>query len=729
MKKSPRLTLFSPYGQIRLGPDLLLQLRIAEGCGDGHASAQLGTAYLDGNGVDYDIDRAMQHFDAGAKVGNKFCAFRLAEWWFHGDYERNPHAAIALRTSYDKMWLAAKAGVGEGFVALHFLHRRLSASASGIPEWVRPETERLTALFMLALSATYAYQEGGNPAACLSALERLAQAGFVPAYHAASIVAAEGCGDHRKAQAHLRSAVEHGVEAAIEAFMGSDEHKKNPANQELLALAGEHGDPEAEYLACASDTQARGERAGATRLLRLLKSAPRRFSRRSLTTLEWLSMKALDIDDLPEARPEATRILLLLASLGHAEASGTINSRRIFQSDGERPDVQLATAKDIGRVFQAALSGSSTAWKSLMVLHAEGTLCGHAGLKGSGDQRSRSALGAFVSGLMAEALTGEAYVPDFLKNGFRRDGNIDWTKGHLAHEKEAIEFHQASRALLHLYGHGFTPPDRLIHEARRSHTDVTNEDYPWAPPSPRSSRAWRAFGHCPSAPLSRSPFQPNWIHPSGKTDVICQDIHRKLFAGDVPGATALMRFDQLVIPRIMTLASGLYQLGQKREAADLLAFACFHLDGQNGLAHHMLAWANHEAGRTNDAIRVATDCSGALRYEQQCDTNPYEFNLLLAEMLTCLNRTKEAEAITSAMKQRRQATGREPEPRIARLAEYRHLNLAKWLELGFGMPPVGGEANVHPLPDVSAPKAHIRYVTSLHLNNMDRHRGLFPAIN
>jgi TPR repeat protein len=725
MKKSPKLNLFSSYGQIRLGPEQLLHLRVAEGCGDGHASAELGAAYLDGNGVEQDVDRAIQHFNVGAKAGNKFCAFRLAEWWFMGDYGRNQHASIALRTSYDKIWLAAKGGVGEAFVTLHFLHRRLAESPAGIPEWVRPEAEKMTGYFMSALSATYAYQEGGDPTASLAALERLAQAGFAPAYHAASIVAAEGCREVRKAQAHLRTAVELGVEAAIEAFMESS-LKDDPANADLLELAGEYGDPEAEYLVCVRETKTRGEQAVGLRLLRLLKSAPRNFSRRGLSALEWLSLKGLDLDDLPDARPEATRLLLLLASLGHAEASGTINSRRVIQNEANRPDTQLAKARDIGRVFLAALSGSSTAWKTLMVLHAEGTLCGHTGLKSTGEQRSRSALGAFVSGLMAEALSGEACVPEFLKQGFLRNGSIDWTNGHLTEEVQAIERYQVSRNLQHAYGHGFTPPDRLIHEASRPYSGVASEDYPWAPPSLPAARPWRTYGRRPASTLSRSPFQANWLHPSGKTDVICQEIHRRLSAGDVAGAMGLMRFDQLVIPRLMTLASGLYQNGQKREAAELLAFACFHLDGQNGLAHHMLAWANHEAGRTNDAIRVATDCSAALRYEPQTDTNPYEFNLLLAEMLTSLNRTKEAETVIATMTQRLHATGRGPEPRLARLEEYKHLDLAEWFELGFGRDLACGEANAHTLGKPTATKPQPGHVTSLSLNNMDRHRCAFP---
>jgi hypothetical protein len=725
MKKSPKLTLFSPYGQIRLGADLLLRLRVAEGCGDAHASAELGTAYLDGNGVETDVDRAIQHFDTGAKAGNKYCAFRLAEWWFEGDYRRNPHATIALRTSYDKIWLAAQAGVGEAFVTLHYLHRRLAASPAGMTEWVRPEAERLTQQFMTTLGLTYAYQEGGDPLACLSALERLAQAGFAPAYYAASLVAAEGCRDARKAQAHLRTAIELGVEAAIEAFMASD-LKDDLTNTDLLELAGEYGDHEAEYLLCIRATQTRGEQAGGAKLLRLLKSAPRSYSGRALTTLEWLSLKVIDLGDLPDARPEATRLLLLLSSLGHAEADGTINARRVFQNEAQRPDTQMAKARDIGRVFLAALAGSSTAWKSLMIIHGEGTLSGHQGTQAQGEQKTRSATAALICGQIASALSGEDCVPEFLKRGFARNGGTDWTKPHIESEVDAIEAHRASRHFLHTYGHGFTPPDRLIHEASRPHFGVNHTDYPWSSPAVGASRAWRSYVRRPATPLSRCPFQANWMHPSGRTDVICQEMHRRLSAGDVAGAMGLMRFDQLVMPRLLTLASGLYQNAHKREAAELLAFACFFLDGQNGLAHHMLAWAIHETGRTNDAVRVATDCSAALKYDPNCDTNAYEFNLLLAEMLTSLNRTKEAESITATLKQRLHATGRGPEPRLARLAEYEHLNLVEWLEIGFGQKIAGGEAKVCPLTMPGTSKPHLGHVTCLSLTNMDRYRCMFP---
>ena len=69
MNNRGKISLFSNFGQKRLGPEQLLRLRILEGHGSLGASAELGSAFMDGNGVERNISRALQHFNAGARKG------------------------------------------------------------------------------------------------------------------------------------------------------------------------------------------------------------------------------------------------------------------------------------------------------------------------------------------------------------------------------------------------------------------------------------------------------------------------------------------------------------------------------------------------------------------------------------------------------------------------------------------------------------------------------------
>jgi len=102
MSERRKISLFSNYGQTRLGPEQWLRLRILEGHGSLGASAELGSAFMDGNGVERNISRALQHFNAGARKGCAFCSFRIAEHGFLETLHRNPAASHELRTYFDE---------------------------------------------------------------------------------------------------------------------------------------------------------------------------------------------------------------------------------------------------------------------------------------------------------------------------------------------------------------------------------------------------------------------------------------------------------------------------------------------------------------------------------------------------------------------------------------------------------------------------------------------------
>ena len=732
MRPAPKPSLFSPYGQRRLGPDLLQYLRVAESLGDAEASAELGTAYADANGVEFDLARAVQHFQKGSQAGHAFCQFRLAEHSFHSAHAGNPQGTAALKESYDQIWAAAKSGVGEAYVALHFLHQQFRQSPVGHPSWARREVESALALFQTALRSCYAYLDGGSADKCINALEMLARDGFAHAYWTAALVAEQGCRDQARSQTNLRAAVENGVPAAINHFMTHMDDFPTSVREALLKVAAEHGHAKAAYL-CLIEAKARGasDDVAAAQLLRILSEAPRWFSDDSLSSLEFICLQARNLTDLPVARPAADRVLKVMVSLGRPNAVAILHSETFAQDMGDllvqtdRMEIedQVRLAKDIGKVFVAALNGSGPAWKSMMIMHLSGILSGHGGIIRPGPHAQGAATAGLLSGLISEKLTGEECVPDFVRNGFMSRGQRGLPESFVQHalkEVGQIKRHRAAVNLTHQYGHGYLPSARLMHECASRTNACLSYGYPGRPlPSPLRPN-WPGSAHPLSRPVSRSPFTAGWIHPQGAQDPLCVSLRRHLASGEIEAARRCLRFDDGLIPRLLTLAAGVYEQGYKLEAAELLAYGVFNLHGQAGLSHHMLAWIYHETGRSADAVRIASDCFQACECHASSDTDVIEYNLLLAEMLMSLHRQVEAEAVLGRLKKHApydQATIE----RCGQITARRPYDPAEWL-----LNNKCGDTFVH-FDATDSNNPSIR-ATSLSLSNMDRYRGLFASL-
>jgi|GEM_PF-6925995 len=727
MKPFPHPSLFSSYGQRALGPELLTHLRMTEAAGDADASAELGSSYLDANGVDFDIDRAMQHFQKGAKAGNAFCQFKIAEHWFHSEYAENPQGTTSLKQNYDQIWSAAKGGVGEAYVALHFLHLRFRQSPDGYPSWVRREAESALAIFQTALRACYEYQDGGSADKCVNALEMLARDGFAPAYWMACIVSAVGCKDMARSQANLQAAVENGVPAAINHYVEiATDLPDSASKRSLLAIAAEHGHAHA-FFTTLIEKKNRGQDEAESRaeLLKFLRSSPRWFSEKSLSSLEFICLKARNLTDLPEARADADRVFSVLASLGRPNAISELYSRR-FTDDmesalehSERLDIeeQIALAKDMGKIFVAALSGSPLAWKSVMFMHLSGVLTGHGGVIRGGPKTQQAATAGLICGLISEKLSGQECVPEFIRNGFVSNGVrgvFPEFEQHVAKEADQIMRHRTYVGLMHRYGQGYAPSLRLLHECAAQKKAVTPSDYPWLTTYPPLRPTWPQASAHSSAKVSRSPFAKGWIHPKGIIDPACLTIRRHLDAGDIAAAKRCLRFDENIIPRLLTLAAGIYEAGYKLEASELLAYGIWNTSGQAGLAHHMLAWVCHESGRTTEAVRIALDSFEACECQPSSDTDVIEYNLLLAEMLMSLNRRDEAES--AILRVKTQAAGVDAiTDRCAQIT-----TVPMYDQLAWSAKNEVGDFLVH----YDQSNRAIRAI-SLSLTNMDRYRCVF----
>ncbi len=662
MANLPSPSLFSRYGQRRLGAELLTYLRAAEAAGDADASAELGSAYLDANGVDFDLDRALQHLDKGAKAGNRFCQFRIAEHWLQSELKDNPHSDSSHRQNYDRILACAKAGVGEAYVTLHHLHLGFRQHPMGYPKWIRPEAESSIALFLTTLRTCYEYQDGGSADRCVNALEMLARDGFTPAYWTASIVAAVGCKDMARSRANLVAAVENGVREAVDHFVEHSDDIVSPSlRANLLSIAAEYGHAKAWYL-CQTEKKSGGqpEEASRAEFVKFLRSSPRWFGDESLTALEFVCQESRTLADVPEARAEIERLVRILASLGRPNSATRLHASRLeakkdifFHYDQLDVADQMELAKDIGRIFVAALNGSSDAWRTMMLAHLSGALTGHAGIGRKGPHAQQSATAGLLSGLVAEELTGKPCVPDFIRDSFVTEGvrgvpaNF---KQHALKEVAQITRHRAYAGLMQRYGLGYMPASRLLHECEYRNTGGSSGTHPWQLTPLSLGPNWPASPATRPIKVSRNPFAKGWIHPKGIDDPLCQAMRRHLDAGELPAAKRCLRFDEDLIPRLLTLAAGLYESGYKLECSDLLAFGAFDMRGQAGLSHHMLAWVYHEIGRTNDAIRIAHDSFEACECKKTSDADLAEYNLLLAEMLMSVNRRDEAQSVVLKLK-------------------------------------------------------------------------------
>lgn len=644
MENPKHPTLFSRYGQRRLGSELLDYLKAAEVAGDADASAELGSAYLDANGVEFDPERALHHFQKGARAGNKFCQFRIAEHQLKSGLKNNPICTSSHRQSYDIIWACAKAGVGEAFVTLHFLHAQFRQDPLGFTTCIRPEAEKSTALFLHALKTCYDYLDGGPADQCVTALEMLAREGFSPAYWTASIVAYDGCKDIARCRTNLVSAVKNGIAEAIEHFVKHPEDIDCPSTRfDLLTIAAGHGHAGAWHLLM-SAKKARGLPEGhvASESLAFVRQSPRWFSHESLKLLEGFCSMVIEFQD------EAPRVHRILASLGFHNSIYCLHSAKLVSGDNllenyEHLEVsdQLELAKHIGVIFMAALNGSPEAWLLAVRAHANGTLAGHGPL-GLSEGQHPAAAAVILMGTVYEKLSNKTILSDELR--------IPQAEQHASKEIAQIRRHVAHMKQMHTYGVGYMPSSRLLHDCSAHSGDASPTDYPWQISYPPITPSWPASPATRLVKVSRNPFVKKWIHPEGINDPLCHAMRHQLDNGNLSGAKQCLRFDKDLIPRLLTLAAGLYEAGHKLECTELLAFGIFHLKGQTGLAHHMLAWVYHELGRTSEAIRIAYDNLGFPELCDSSDSHHVELHLLLAEMLLLMNRSLEASEVLKKLR-------------------------------------------------------------------------------
>jgi hypothetical protein len=745
MSERRKISLFSNFGQIRLGPEQLLRLRILEGHGSLGASAELGSAFMDGNGVERNISRAQQHFNTGARKGCTFCSFRIAEHGFLETLHRNPAASHELRTYFDGMWAAAKSGVGEAYVALHFCIKKLAQSSQGKPDWIAPSTEDAVRKFLAALEASYIYNAGGDARHCLEQLEALAAIGFIPAFYVASFVANEGCQDEQRSGLNLRAAIERGHSDALRLF-AHNVHEMGKPNEglDLLEICAEYGEGLAALKLSHIESEQGKEKQAEDRVTRLFKDPPREFDSVALLFLEtFIAAKAVRLEDA-QMRASGKRLYAMLADLSIPSAIAFIQQHRLHELNPRfiegklgPAETQLEQAKAVGKMFYAALLGEGKAWFSLMAIHMSGQLCGHKGIfsrETPNEERRDIAQAGLICGLYAERFMGEleegaGQILNLIKQGFAgpdgQDTTASWTQKYVDKQFQETAKHISFLGQQSKYGHGLTPPDRLIAEAAHPTLRTNETDYPGIPLQDEDNFNWPKYCTKPPALLSKCPIPLTYESQEASFDPVCREMHRHLGMSEIEAARCAMSFDEHVVARLMTLAVGLYHAGLKPEATDLLFFVCFHLKGQYGQAHHMLAWVLHETGRTSDAVLIMSDCFSATTFNQAgCTTDLVEFNLLLAELLAYLNRPGESTQVAAGINKYQQKQGMSVDARLSRLQEYRHFNIGTLYQLGL-------MSTSH--PNVSANIKHFENsghsLPKISLDNMDRYRCLFLGPN
>jgi hypothetical protein len=695
---------------------------------------------MDGNGVERCTSRAMQHFHVGALKGSGYCSFRIAEQNFHETFRRNPESSHELRTYFDGMLAAAKTGVGEAFVALDCAVKKLARSDQGKPWWIAPSTEESIQRFLRTLESCYLYNLGGEPRTCLEKLEGLAESGFVPAYHVARIVADQGCQDAARAILNMRLSIERGDPAAILEFTLATTDVDKPESQlALLEICAEFGSRPAGLLMAQIQSQRGLTTQSTDRLTRLIIDPIKEFDPFSLRFIETVvAPKAVQMQE-PHFRSSGEKAYSMLADLGTPSAIHFMQLRKLNAlnpsfGDGKvgPKDSQLEQAKAIGKIFYSALRGYGMAWRTLMDVHASGQLCGHQGIfspQTTHEQRCELLNAVMLMGLLAQKYTGEnvaAKQLDFIKQCMQDGSDFPpaWTRKYIDKQFAETAKHQSFLKALERYGLGLRPSDRLISEAARTDLRPDAGDYPWTPFEDAATANWTFYSGQPKTPLSRCPIPADYAPEEALLDPVCREIKRHLEAGDTDAARGAMSFDDHVVVRLTTLAVGLYHAGFKAEASELLFFVCFHLQGQYGLAHHMLTWVLHEMGRTSDALLIATDCFSATSFSQkQSTTDLVEYNLLLAELLAYLNRSGESEQVLTQLKSFLQQEGKTEDGRLNRLGEYRHLDIGTLHSLGL----MGSKH-----ANVSVCREYFEHtgeaLSAITLDNMDRYRYLFPAI-
>ena len=189
--------------------------------GQGFAQYALGKKYRDGQGVERNIQKAVELFTLAAKQGNSFAAFALGKMFLSNDASLPRDEAAAL------IWITYASERGNQF-AQCYLGKLLLKGADGIPQdtnaalrWLRASVDQGNVYAEYALAM--AYLKGKRvPKDALKALELLR--------HASSQ-------DHQFAQYQLGKMLLQGEEA----------HKDVAAAVHWLTVSAMHGNQYAQY--------------------------------------------------------------------------------------------------------------------------------------------------------------------------------------------------------------------------------------------------------------------------------------------------------------------------------------------------------------------------------------------------------------------------------------------------------------------------------------------------
>ncbi len=170
------VNLFSAYGVNCNRPDHIAAWKVRAAAGLTESAAQLGLAYLDGNGVVADLTLAKRWFAVAAEQGHAFARYKLAAIGLEACRSGSrplDEDGVAL---FNVLHACARQGVGEACVSLHFilkdhapLLRMLGADTTA--------AQSLTQVFMDTLAICYRHRKGDSPDKIIAGLRRLADLG------------------------------------------------------------------------------------------------------------------------------------------------------------------------------------------------------------------------------------------------------------------------------------------------------------------------------------------------------------------------------------------------------------------------------------------------------------------------------------------------------------------------------------------------------------------------
>ena len=170
------VNLFSAYGVNCNRPDHIAAWKVRAAAGLPESAAQLGLAYLDGNGVVADLASAQRWLTVAAEQGHAFARYKLAAIGFEACRSGGralDEEGVAL---FNALHACARQGIGEACVSLHFilkdhaaLLRMLGADTTA--------AQSLTQVFMDTLALCYRHRKGDSPDKIIAGLRRLADLG------------------------------------------------------------------------------------------------------------------------------------------------------------------------------------------------------------------------------------------------------------------------------------------------------------------------------------------------------------------------------------------------------------------------------------------------------------------------------------------------------------------------------------------------------------------------